>query len=321
MKWNIRELKAQSRSLLARNRTGAEKLVLYYVLILLGAQLLNVTLGQYLVNQADTFTGLSGEHTKSMLMTGKTLLDCLVIVLSLLLPAGYQAGLLSLARGDAPNPGVLSLGFQRPARYLVCFLLLILRMVGLTYLLLLGFSLILAPFFPLPPEVTLEGIYANDPTVMALAGEALGPFLIVLGVAAAILAIFLFYRYRLLFLVAADWPDLRSGQILRVSSELTRGFRLQFLRLDLSFWWYGLLMLVIEALPYLDLILARFGIVLPLPAAAVETILMVGYLLIWGGVTLLFNNRVQAPYAMAYDGIMRYREDVAKQLAPVDENR
>ena len=126
------------------------------------------------------------------------------------------------------------------------------------------------------------------------------PFLIMwLAVMTPILAIFL-YSVRLSLYFIIDHPGMGAMRAMATSASAMRGRKLQLFKLDISFWWYYALELVLMFVCYLDLILPLLGIQLPFNAT-------VGYfffLALYGVLQLVLHiwkkPEIETTYALAY---------------------
>ena len=130
---------------------------------------------------------------------------------------------------------------------------------------------------------------------------------ITLIITAAILLpvyIWLSYGFRLsLYLVMEG--DIGGGRAYFESMRLMRGHKWQMFRLDLSFWWYYLLVTVITAVGYLDVILALAGIPLPMDPTVMFFLCLGAYFVLQTGLFLWKKCEVDSTYVLAYEAIIR----------------
>ena len=80
----------------------------------------------------------------------------------------------------------------------------------------------------------------------------------------AALALPLHYRYRMTNYVLLEDPEMGGLRALLMSRLMTFRKRMRLFRLDLQFWWYYALELVIAVLCYGDVILNTVGVALPM---------------------------------------------------------
>ena len=117
-------------------------------------------------------------------------------------------------------------------------------------------------------------------------------------VGAAVLVIPMFYRLRLADYAVLDGEN-RARTAMWESRLRSRGHKFRLFKLDLSFWWYYLMMAVASGVSCLDLFLPRWGIAVD-PDTAYWICLLVSI-----GLQLLVGYfgipRLHTAYAIAYD--------------------
>lgn len=315
MNLNIKGIKSYSAQRLSDNKASLFRVVLIYALVLAGVQAASMIISQVLVNQADKMTGLSASGIRAILMSAQQILTLLVGVLAPLWQVGYLVSCLDVSRGKAADPHRLTYGIRHAGKYMLCYLLVALRVFLLGYITLILGTTILS--FLLTSTVSLDpgAINSQDPAAMeALTIQVLAairplliPGAIVLLALCALVILPMLYRYRLMIYLAADHPELRPGQVLRLSDFLMRGVRLQYLKLDLSYWWFYLLLGLAEAVPAAVFALPYLNLSLPISDDLFFIILQLLYLALLTVISLLFYNRVQVTYAAAYDHLSQAR--------------
>lgn len=308
MNLNIASLKAYAASRLEDSRDALRKQVLIYVLVWLGAQLLSLLGGQLLITQADKMTGLSAAGVRSILMSAQQVLNILVSVLTPLWTAGYWLSCLDAARGKSPEPKRLTYGLSHAGKYIFSALLVALRILLFSYLAAIIMSLFMSFLVPASlmgadPNAILSG----DGAALDAAVQGLMPLVYAMLAVVLVIAAVMLFRYRLLYFVAADYTSMPSGHILRVSSELMRGLWGQFIKLDLSFWWYWLLYGLVQCLSSAGLVMLLLDIPFPIREDLFLLLLDGAYLLAFALFHLLFANRVRVTYAAAYDQLLQMR--------------
>ena len=82
-----------------------------------------------------------------------------------------------------------------------------------------------------------------------------------------------------------------------------KGNKRRFLRLDLSFWWYYLLLFLASLLCYGDLVLAMLGVSLPLSSSVSYFLFYALFLAAQFGIYWFCLSRVEVTYALAYDSL------------------
>ena len=148
------------------------------------------------------------------------------------------------------------------------------------------------------------GAELTPEALMAMAQDATLPLtLITLVIFIPLLAPF-YYQYRLAFLCLLDGEQNSALFAMRESRAWMRGNRVALFKLDLHFWWYYALELLVSALSFLDLGLATLGIALPWPGA-ISTFICFGLYAV--GQLLLhwcFKNYVFVAYAQGYNALI-----------------
>lgn len=293
---------------LAAVHTGAAALVSLILTVL-----------NYLLSQSiDNTGGLANMGSRAVLGTVQSVLSLAGMLALPFWEVGFLAAALRMARTRDARPSHLLEGFRRwgaVARlYVLQFSLFMLAALACSQVASILFSF--SPFMDsaikslqkVMEQATAAGQTSLGIGDLLTAAPALIPMYVMFGILFALVAIPLFYRLRMAqFAVMDDAPGARKA--LAVSSRLMRGKRLQLFRLDLRFWWYYGAQLLIAAIAYVDVILPKLGITLPISA---DTVYFASYgihlalqlLLAWQ-----FGSLVHTTYAHCYDHL--------KQTAPV----
>ena len=306
---NRTELKAQAREALAAAESP-KKLFFLYISVSVGISLLCALLN-FLLNMGMTaFTGLEGITARSLLQTLQSLLET---ASSLALPF-WQFGLifltLQLVRGRAVAPGTLLEGFRQLGPAVRLYLLKTLIMIGaaigsiyaVSLLLVLTplANLMLANMGSLPEAETEEEIMQlmQDPAVMKQMFSAMLPLMLVMLAAMLAVLIPIFYRLRMTDYVLMDHPEAGARNAIRTSWHMMKGNCMSLFMLDLSFWWFALLELLLSAVYML-------GTFLPLPIHSAVYFFLCIVLYSIGIVALhtWAGPQVQTTYAAAYEAL------------------
>ena len=319
--FNISEIHKQADSRLAGASYNPKKLALIYAGAALGISVLITLVDLFLLRGIGTTSGLSGLGMRSVL---ETIREVMQTALSFALPFwefGFIFTALAMARGGDNRPAGLLEGFRRFGP--------VLRLRLQRGLLFIGIALVcvyagafLYYASPLATELValMEPILLEATTVeeieAALAqipgDQLLGyvwPALAFGGALCALVLLPLHYRFRMADFFVMDEPKMLPMVAMITSSRCMRKNRMQWFRLDLSFWWYYLGLGLSVAACYGDMILPRLGVQLPMQS---DDAWLLFYLL---GSVLLFvvewfgRSKVQTACALAYD--------VLRQQAPV----
>ena len=293
-----------------------QKIVLIYTGILLGVSAFS-TVAQYLLGSGISQTGgLRNLGLRSMLSTVSKVLPIAQYVILLCLGLGFAAAALRIARGQFTSPMTLKAGFERFWPLLKCTLLqsLILLAVGFGSFYLAMAIYMFSPFSEgfitiITPLLADESILStgipvlDEATSLALMDQML-PMFIIFGILFLALAVPVTYRYRLVNYLIIDRPGIGALAALRTSSALMKGNKRRFFRLDLGFWWYYVLLSLASVVCYGDLVLAIFGVSLPLSPTVSYFLFYALFLAADFGIYWFFLNRVEVTYALAYDALI-----------------
>jgi uncharacterized membrane protein len=288
--------------------------------------LLVAVLDYVLSGQIENTGGLSGLGTRSVLTTVQSILQMVQMAVLPFWEIGYLYAAMKMAVKEPAEPGTLLEGFRR---FGPLFRIMLLK--GLIFLV-LGFvcTYVATQIFVMTPLSTpmLEAMapVLNDPTLMeSAAGEealmqvvdqalddAMLPLLIITGILLCLVYIPISYRLRLVNYSVLENP--REGALVafRRSFRLMRGNCLEMFLLDLSFWWYYLLQILINLVCYGDLILSLAGVSLPWSG---ELSFFLFYILALAGQFVLYflaRNKVEVTYVTAYHVLSPYRPQQEK---------
>lgn len=291
------------------------RLVLIHSGITLAAGLL-VTVVQYILQQQmQTHSGLSGLETRTILETAALVLSVIVMILQPFWNMGIVYAALRIARGKSAYPHTLAEGFRRwgPVLRLELMQLLIFSILAFAAV---YASSILFVFTPAGTELgeqlqamILSGEYADyyqlaenlSPEMMTQIYRVVRP---IFAVVAFVLMVPAFYRLRMASYVLMDQHGTGAWKAIRTSNRIMKRKGVSLLRLDLGFWWYYLLSLVLTLPLYADLLLGVMKIRLPLED---EQIMVIGGV-VYAVLMLVFESialpKVMTTYALAYDALL-----------------
>lgn len=291
---------AAADSTLAR-ASGLKKLVLLHAGISAAVMLAVTVLDFVLQNQIDATGGLSGMGMRSVLSTASTVLQ---LAVNLALPfwtISYAAIVLRTLRGETCGGRDLLTGFFHFGPVLRLMLLKeIIVMLLAVVLCYPAMMLFMATPWARPllsamlsSSTDTEALYAAMETVM-------GPMLAVFMGVVLLAAVPIFYRLRFAELSLMDEPQKGALAAMGKSLRLTKGSCLSLLKIDLHFWWYYLLELVITLLAYTDTLAMLLGIALPVDG----TVLFFGtyavHLLAQVGLYCWKKNQIELTYGVCY---------------------
>ena len=321
-----RGLKNAAGDALAQAPRNPKRIILIHTAVSLGIMLLVAVLDYVLSGQIENTGGLSGLGTRSVLTTVQSILQMVQMAVLPFWEIGYLYAAMKMAVKEPAEPGTLLEGFRH---FGPIFRVMLLK--GLIFLV-LGFvcTYVATQIFVMTPLSTpmLEAMapVLNDPTLMeSAAGEealmqvvdqalddAMLPLLIITGILLCLVYIPISYRLRLVNYSVLENP--REGALVafRRSFRLMRGNCLEMFLLDLSFWWYYLLQILINLVCYGDLILSLAGVSLPWSG---ELSFFLFYILALAGQFVLYflaRNKVEVTYVTAYHVLSPYRPQQEK---------
>ena len=283
------------------------------ILLHTGAMLLLsllLTVADFLLNQQISATGgLSGMGLRSVLTTIQSLLRLIQLIILPFWQMGYTYYTLNVARRQTAGLPDLLKGFRRWAPVLRLKMLILGLGVLLAILCIQATSILftLTPWAA-PVMAKLEALMSNGnvtdevliENLIAISQDIMVPVLVIFGICFLAGFLFLFFKFRLAELWLMDHPSDGALVALRNSSILMRGNCKAMFKIDLHFWWFYLLELVVTALCYGDVLLSSLGMEMTMDAFGHYLIFFCLY--IWAQMALYWwkRNEVAVTYAHAY---------------------
>ena len=310
--------KHRAQAALNQAPTDSKRLLLIHVGVMTLASLVLTVIHYYLQLQIDTTGGLSGIAARSMLSTVQSVLQLFYFVLTPFWQAGYLLVAILVARGEPTDTNTLFSGLRRFGPLLRLYLLQIL-IFGAVFL---GSSYLSSTLYMLTPwgsqlmEQMLpmmenpEALLSSEAD-MALMAEHSLPMLL-LGA-----AIFLVAAFPVFYLLRMSQYRILDGQTsalkaIRESMAMMKGNIFPLFRLDLSFWWFYALEILIGLIGYADILLDLIGHPLPFGAALGFFLPYILYLVLQFGFQLWQKNRIAVTYAVAYEFLRQPKEPKAE---------
>ena len=302
-----RGLKAAARESLAAASYDPGKLILIHTGAMAALSLLIALLGYLLDRQIGGTGGLGGLGLRSVLETAQTVLSYGQIVVMLFWRMGYVYVTLQLSRRRAVGPGSLLEGFRNFLPVLRLQLMLALQSLGIV---LLCVYLASAVFSFTPWAAPLMEAYevGTEEELLAAMEACMPPVMGLTVVAMLIVAVPYLYRLLLAELSLMDDPSLGARRAIRRSREMMQGNRRSLLMLDLSFWWFYLLELLISVLSYGDLLLMIFGVELPWSDTVNYYLFVVIAYVLQLALYRWRGNELQVTYAKFYEALLPNEE-------------
>lgn len=302
-----RTLRAAAANSLERAEKPGRIILIHTAAMLLFSLLL--TVADHLLNrQISTTGGLGGMGTRSILTTVQSMLRLTQAVLLPFWQAGYTYYILNVSQAQSAGISDLYKGFRRfgPVLLLKAFMIILTILLAIVSAYAGSFLFLATPWaVPMLQEMsTLLTNAADEETILntliPLVLDQVVPISILFGLCFLVGAFFLFFRFRFAELWLMDHPQGGALAALVNSHKLMKGNWKAMLRVDLGFWWFYLLELLITALGFGDAVLDMMGIEMTTDAFGSYLIFFGLYLC--GQLALYWwrRNHVSATYAHAY---------------------
>lgn len=308
-----KELRQTAADHLASAPGNPKMMALVYGGVICGLALLSAFISFYLNNEIAGTGGLANMGLRSALSTIQFILPLVQAVVVMCLELGYHGAALNISRGRGAEPRTLLTGFHRWGAVIRLYLMKVLLYSGaaIVTMYLSSYIFMLLPFSDsfleiMTPIVTSvstpeEAITLLDEATLSAAMTALQPMLWIFAGLFCIVVIPLVYQYRMALFCLADSPQPGAMAALRNSRMMMRRNRFALFRLDLGFWWYYLLQLLIAVIAYGDVLLPMVGVTLPMSEEVGYFLFYALSLIVQAAVYYFFLNRIQVTYAAAYD--------------------
>lgn len=313
-----------------RHSPGFRRQVLIHSAVSFGAvfavMLIQVLLDMVTVKK----TGLSGMETRAFLTTIESTLSVIVNVLQPFWSVGIFYCAIRAVRRQIPENRDLTQGFRRwgvVLRYHILLIgLCIIVMSALTNVMMVSMmfvSPIYTVLYPMPENIDVAGLEekmmemmtstsADPMEMLQIIPKELFyyvlPLSILFAIAACVVIVHLYYRIRFSEYILMDGQDARARKAIFGCNRMTKGYKMELFKLDLSFWWYYLLQMLAVSIGDVPLICQMLGVNLPV-ADAVARLVCVGVsclasiLLTWS-----LGTRVHLTHACAYDMLRQRME-------------
>lgn len=297
-----------------------KKVVLVYAGIVALSSLVVTVVQDLLDSQISQTGGIQNIGTRSMLTTADTVLTIAQLLLVMCLTLGYTGSMLRIARGQYASPNSLKSGGERIWVLLRTRLLQMLIMTAAAFALcfLVVNVCLLTPLsnrvIAVMGTVSAEELLSNGLALIALYSAML-PIILIYLVALVPLLWYFSCTYRMVDYLLIDRPQLGAFGVLRESRRMMQGNMKMMFRVDLSFWWYYLLQVLVSVLVYLNMVLAPFAIGLPPAVLYWGTVVL--YLAADFALRYFFSNKVAVTYALFYDSLCPKQEQSGAVLGNI----
>lgn len=309
-------MKSHAAEALCAASYNPRKLALIHTAVSTGVAFLIAVLNYLLTQQIAGTGGLSGIANRSLLETAKSLLQIANLALLPFWEVGLLFACLSISRRKAAGPGDLLAGFHRfgpifRGKLLQGAMLASSIFIGM-YLGTILFSItpVSQPFYDAAEPYLSEGVldYAllmEDEAVMSAMLYAV-PFMMA---GMAVLTVPIFYRLRMMEYILLDHPEKGAFFAMRASKMIMRGKRMDLFKLDLSFWWFYALEVLIALVCYGDMILPMMHIDLGMSADVAFFVFYAVALLCQLGLYTWKKPQLLTTYAGFYESVLPKEEE------------
>lgn len=313
---------------LSQARDAQRIVFLYAVIATIAAAV--ITGIQFALNvRIDQSGGLSNLGIRSFLSSITQFLPVVQSIFLLVLEFGYMACMVRISRGQYTSVRTLKTGVDRfwPLIRLSVVKTLIYSAVIFAGIYLAILLFLFSPFSDdlmdiMTPLLSDSSILSGSIPVLDAAtqqaiSKAVRPAFLFLALVLLVLFTPVFYRYRMADYVLYDHPESGALYAMRESRTMMRGNRRDLFRLDLHFWWYYLLMVLVSVVAYGDLVLALLGVSLPFSDTVGFFLFCFLSLAMQFALFYFLRNRVDTVYALAYESLRPAQKDTGVVLGNI----
>ncbi len=329
---NPRSLKTAAKQQLSKARCSYKQLALIYMGVSVAAAVVVTLLQYFLDNRIDNTGGLSDMDTRVILSTIQLVLQYAVNILLPFWQMGFLLIALQLYRRQDPQPAGLLEGFRRFGPVLRLYLVETLMLMGAVLASIYAASILfsMTPFaLPmmekmLPLVESGNSLVEIQEAILSLPVQELWDMMKPMALLVVLIVPFpicvLYLRFRMAPYVIMDSDDPGALMALKTSRRITRHHRMKLLRLDLSFWWYYLLMGLATAVMYADIPLHYLSVALPISNQVLRLLCYLAGSLLQLLIFWQLGGYFQTTQAAAYETLkVNYKEPVKPQPKPVPQ--
>lgn len=311
---NRKALRREADAAVAANTGDPRLALLVYVAVSLLGSLAIAILRTILGNRIATTGGLQNLGLQAMLTTIQTAAPLIWAIAMMGLDLGRQSVCLNMVRRRRVEPRSLLAGFPKlggliRAGFLqgALYLLILILAVNVGSIIFMATPLAqdlyaIVAEIAMDSEALYEALY-NDPEFLNQVFSAMLPVYPIVAVLFLIVAVPVFYRYRMTNYCLLDQPRNSALVAMGESISITKGSRWALVKLDLSFWWFYLGLTLCGVVMYGDVLLEMVGIVLPWNPTVNYYVFYVAALVLEGLLYYFSLNRIQTTYAAAYEAL------------------
>lgn len=313
---NIRERRAihEAAASALHRAPAASQIILIYAGICCALSLGSTLISVMLSDRISGTGGLGSIGLRSLLSTGQSVLPLLMLIVTTCLNLGYHTAMLSFTRGYDASHRTLFGGFCHFGPLLRCLLLqgLVYFAVGMAAIYLSSFIFMSTPFAAgfmeimepyLASMTVMDSSLVLDEAALMAAADAMMPMIWIMLALCLVLMVPIYYRFRMVTFCLADDPRRGALAAMVKSRQIMRRNCFALFRLDLSFWWYYLGLVLTNLVCYGDVLLPMIGITLPWNDTVSFYLFYVLSLVMQLALQWFGMNRLYTVYAVAYDAL------------------
>lgn len=296
-----------------------KKLVLVHTGAVLLVSLLLSVISYILRRQIDSTVGLGGLQDRAVLETAMHVLQVLQIALLPFWQYGYICAVIDQYRGKPLSANTLLGGFHRFGPILRITLIqgAIYAFIAMAASYAASYIFVLTPWgadmmdqmMGVMSGLSTGADYAAmEEMLLQMSGEYLLPLMGITGVILAAVAIPVWYRYRLAPYLLMENQNMGAIPALHISKSLMRRNRRSLFMVDLHFWWFYALELLLSVVCYGDLLLELAGVTLPWPSEVSYFVFLLLYAAGQLGLYYWKKNEIELTYMAAYDSLLPKQE-------------
>lgn len=283
--------------------SNATRLMLLHAGIPAAISLVLTFISYLLSLQIEDTGGLGGLGQRSLLESAQSMLQVISVIFSLFWAYGMHRIALCWSRGEQARDSDLLAGVHHVGPVLRTGVLQFALYVAVV-LLAFQLSTLVFSMTPLAAELTaLAQQLVDDPNFMpteAQVLDAMKPYLPFLLAFLLILVVPVFYRLRMMEFALMDAPEKGALHAWRMSIWMMRGKCWKLFQLDLQFWWFYLLEVLVACLFYGDWALQLLGVDFGLSADLLFFVACILGLAAQMALYVWRKNHVMTAYALVY---------------------
>ena len=305
---DIQGLKARSREALASAGFDPRKLILIHTGASVALSLIMALVDMLLQNQISGTGGLSGVGSRAILETAQTVLMYAQLAAVVFWQIGYVYISLQILRRREVGPRDLLEGFRQFGPVLRLRLMETFMYTGVGLACIYGASIVFG-MTPWAEPVQQAIDLGSEEAILLAMEECMLPLTALMGAFALALLVPYMYRLRMTAFLVMDDPRISARMAVRASRVMMYRNRINLLKVDLSFWWFYGLELLVGLIAYGDYLLPMLGVELPWSG---EVSYYVFLILCYIGQMALYwwkGNEVQVTYAACYEALLPKEEN------------